>query len=501
MTSDEKIKWVRDRVCGLEELGGLGIWSYPLEPVMREVAEDISELFVDFFTIEKEAATGKKQRQQVVAITIDEQVDILKRLEGQQLIKIIEVQKDKVFLEVFPKHPSPIKLRTLEHIARRLSDKFTGAEITDTLLDYGIPRSDISYPNTKWRTLLETFSALATSPNPEQREKFGGAITTFLHPLNFGADEGMSHELIEDFNKYLKYDGYEITLADDGEGYKLATTTNKTKVAPPIKPRTEPKNTSTDYIADAINFFKNEYNKVRKPGLTYEYPLGDNFSLSNFEPEPDEINYAHERRKAVERLKEVGFVKSFEIEERVIDDYGNVFDYAICKIDESQITQQKEAPYATDVGVHELTQKVIHEHTHRFENSIQEKGIDLNHKFESSKKDGLYITKDGDDFSYKGRFLKLSKTSDYYKVFSALYAKLPSGGEISYKDLITEVKSRLPEKEKVLYDEMKKFIQRNLTDKSNGFVRYADIPETEDNGRSLIYVNRGSGIVFNNQAG
>lgn len=238
MTPDEKIKWVRDRVCELEELGSLKIWSYPLEPVMREVAGDINELFVDFFSIEKEAATGKKQRQEVVAITVGEQVDILKRLEGQQLIKIQEIQSDKVFLEVLPKHPSPIKLRTLEHIARRLSDKFSGTEIVDTLLGYGIPRSDIPYPNTKWRTLLETFSALAMSPNPEQREKFGGAITTFLHPLNFGADEGISHELIEDFNKYLKYDGYEIAIADDGDGFTLTQTKDKTRIGSSVKQKT-----------------------------------------------------------------------------------------------------------------------------------------------------------------------------------------------------------------------------------------------------------------------
>ena len=83
------------------------------------------------------------------------------------------------------------------------------------------------------------FLFLVTSPNPEQREKFGGAITTFLHPLNFNADESVSQKLIDDFNKYLKYDGYEITIADDGGGYKLATTKEKTKVATPTKPLTE----------------------------------------------------------------------------------------------------------------------------------------------------------------------------------------------------------------------------------------------------------------------
>jgi len=500
MTSDEKIKWVRDRVYELEQVGGLGITVYPLLPVEQEVGGDFEDFFSGFLEIEKQAATGRPPKRSVVVLTVDDQINILKRLENQQLLKILETKDDRVLLEVFSRHPSPIKLKTLEHIARALGDVFSGSQIVDTLLDYGIPRADIPYPDTKWRTLQNMFLALATSPNPEQRERFGGAIATFLHPLNFNADESVSHKLIDDFNKYLKYDGHEIVVADDGDGYKLAPTADKTKVAPPVKPHAKAKNTSTDYIADAMNFFKNEYSKVKKVGLTYEYPLGDNFRLSNFEPEPDEINYAHERRKAVERLKEVGFVRSYEVDERVVDDYGNVFDYAICKIDESQIAQQKEAPRATDDEVEHLT-KIIHEHTHRFENSIQEKGIDLNHKFGEQKPSGFYITKKGDDFHYKGRYINLSKKTDYYKVFSALYAKLPEGGEVSYKDLIAEIKSRLPKTDGKTTDEMQKFIQRNLTDKSNGFMRYAGIPETEDNGKPLIEVVRGSGVEFNNKAG
>ena len=115
---------------------------------------------------------------------------------------------------------------------------------------------------------------------------------------------------------------------------------------------------------------------------------------------------------------------------------------------------------------------------------------------------GLYITKENDDFSYKGHYLNLSKKSDYYKVFCALYAKLPNGGEVPYKDLVVEIKSRLLWKtQNKTDDEMRKFIQRNLTDKSNGFMRYAGIPETEDNGKPLIEVVRGTGIVFNNKAG
>jgi hypothetical protein len=148
-------------------------------------------------------------------------------------------------------------------------------------------------------------------------------------------------------------------------------------------------------------------------------------------------------------------------------------------------------------------QKVVHEHTHRFENSIQEKGIDLNHKFPDSKPRGFYITKQEDDFYYKGKRLNISKNADYFKTFVALYALLPEGGEVAYADLIGEVKSRIPKlkHEERSDDDVRKFILRNLTDKGNGFLRYAGIPETEDSGKPLIEVIRGTGIAFHNKAG
>lgn len=175
--------------------------------------------------------------------------------------------------------------------------------------------------------------------------------------------------------------------------------------------------------------------------------------------------------------------------------------------------QRTKSFYATDLPKHkEAFEKassepkkeevVKHEHTHRFENNIQEKEIVLNHKFEDGKPSTKYITKKGDDFYYKGlNILVTKKNNDYYKVFCALYAKLPDGGEISYKDLIAEIKSRMPEQKNKTDEEMQKFIQRNLTDRSNGFMRYAKIPKTEDNGKPLISVTRASGVVFNNKTG
>ncbi len=152
--------------------------------------------------------------------------------------------------------------------------------------------------------------------------------------------------------------------------------------------RAIPEKTSTDYIFEAINYFKNEYNKVRLTGITYKYKLGLNFFESNYEPKDDDVNYAYYRKEAIIQLHKIGFIKNYKIEPIVENEYGEIYDYAICDIDESKITQE-EAPKATDARVDSLIKKVIHEHTHHFKNSVQEKAIDLNHKYE--KEDEILI--------------------------------------------------------------------------------------------------------------
>jgi hypothetical protein len=255
--------------------------------------------------------------------------------------------------------------------------------------------------------------------------------------------------------------------------------------------------TSTDFIADVLNFFKDEYNKVKIKGLSYEYSLGENIHSDQVENGRDGYSDSLE---AIEQLKNVGFIKEYKIIEKVEADGYFVWDYAVCKIDEDRLTQV-EAPRATNEGVAEITKKVLHEHKHFFENNIQEKGIDFNHKYEKEGVHSFYVTKKDDDFYYKGRSLALSKKSDYYRMFCLLFAELPEGGEIKYIDLISKVKSSISKTKSRTDEDVIKFIQDNLTGKKNGFPRYAGIPETEDNGRPLVQVIRGFGIAFNNKVG
>jgi hypothetical protein len=119
--------------------------------------------------------------------------------------------------------------------------------------------------------------------------------------------------------------------------------------------------------------------------------------------------------------------------------------------------------------------------------------------FVSKKSGDFRIIKIGDDFYYKGDLRTLSKKPDWYKVFCALYDLIPEGGEVPYTKLGGQIKSKIKKTKNYNAKTMRKFILTNLTDKSNSFLHYANIPENEDNGKPLLYVNRGTGIVFNNK--
>ena len=389
-----------------------------------------------------------------------------------------------------------IRDETIEYIARNIGEEYSGPPLYEKLKMIVPTDGVVIYPNTKWRMVFDTMKYCSQLDDEIKGLKaLIRIIELSIHPLNIKNDdsEKTSRKLIEIYNNKLFYDGLEIQKTKQGKDFQLVKIDQRDDFEDKLV------FTSSDYIAEAINYFKDEYNKIRIGGLTYEYRLGMNFAMSSYEPNDDEINYAFCRLKAIEQLRKIGFITSCEIENRTENNYGDTYDYAICTIDESRLTQ-KEEPVATDYGVQSV-QKVVHEHVHRFENSAQEKTIEHKHDFEKKPVESFYITKEGDEFKYKGKFLSLTKNTDYYKTFSALFAKLPKGGEITYKEIIKEVKSRIPTLKDKDEEKARKFIQSNLTDRNNGFFRYAEIPATEDNGRPLIEIIRSEGLRFNNKTG
>ncbi len=118
--------------------------------------------------------------------------------------------------------------------------------------------------------------------------------------------------------------------------------------------------------------------------------------------------------------------------------------------------------------------------------------------FEIKSSNSFYVEKRENDFFYNGIRIEIGN-NDPHKVFSTLYEKLPYGGEIKYEDLGEAIKQSIKKTKNYSKDAMKSFIQRNLTDKTNGFINYGEIKQNEDNGKPLISVSRGYGIIFNNQ--
>lgn len=248
-----------------------------------------------------------------------------------------------------------IKVR--EKIARTIGSYFKTSEISAVFKDAHIATDESLYA--KWRITLDAFSKTSRD------DTLFHIICEFCHPLNF-EDSTTREKFIEELNAILAYEELKVVakertaeiVATHIGGY-LALSSSETK-------------TSIDFVIEAINHFKNEYNKVRISGLEYEYSLGENFARAN--GDLDDAEEHSGKLKAIEQLKNIGFITEYTIEERVENEGYYVWDYAICKIDERKINQ-KEEPQATDAGVEALTKKIIHEHTHRFENSIQEKEI------------------------------------------------------------------------------------------------------------------------------
>lgn len=171
--------------------------------------------------------------------------------------------------------------------------------------------------------------------------------------------------------------------------------------------------TSTDYVVEAINFFKDEYNKVKMVGLKYDYDLGEN---SKSEQTDQNYDIYDARLRAIDSLLAAGFVTEYHIEERIEGQGLYIWDYAVCKIDESKITEPV-APRASEKKVDDLIQEI----------TINQKSSERNpDKFWVSKKgqeiwvnDKYYLTKpnyhDDNERFFDYAFEKAKPTIEFTK--------------------------------------------------------------------------------------
>lgn len=268
-----------------------------------------------------------------------------------------------------------IRPENTEYISRNIGDRYSGIPLFEKLKSMGVSEDVVIYPNTKWRMVYDVMNHYSNLPDTQKAlEMLSKIIDLSVHPLNCGADMELSEKLISDFNKRLGFD--KLALVKEKDGSCLLTEIFTVIIPPEEK-------SLTDYIVEAVNYFKDEYNKVKLNGLTYKYMLGQNkqelLFTYDIEDVIESLHRTENRARAIEELHKIGFVKEYKIEtlsKNNVYDIGT--DYAFCVIDESKLTEKQEP--ATDFGVESVIQKVVHEHTHTFENSIQEKEIILNIK-------------------------------------------------------------------------------------------------------------------------
>ena len=261
-----------------------------------------------------------------------------------------------------------INSRVKERIARTFGEYFTTNDITTAFKDFGVKTDESLYA--KWRITLDAFSRLS---DPDKNVP--SVIEDFCHPLNFEGGDVQRQTFINSLNDILAYD--ELKLVETDKNVKMVSTDTSLSENLVTSDPAKGDKTSTDYILEAVNFFKNEYNKVRIKGISYDYSLGENATSEQFDQDHDE--YEH-KLNAIKRLHEAGLVTEYIVDERVENDGYYVWDYAICKLNEAKLTGEEEkSPPASADAVNDLKEQVVrHEHRHHFENNVQEKPIDLN---------------------------------------------------------------------------------------------------------------------------
>lgn len=124
---------------------------------------------------------------------------------------------------------SIIKPKSLELIAKEIGELDSGSNLVEFLVNCGVRRELIEYPQTKWRMVNDILITLATSTKPQDQELLFKIIEEASHPLMHGGDEQLAKQTEKNFNKYLKYNGFQLY------NYKIRKTTDKTTNNKPLK--------------------------------------------------------------------------------------------------------------------------------------------------------------------------------------------------------------------------------------------------------------------------
>jgi len=109
-------------------------------------------------------------------------------------------------LTITPSIPPIIKPKALELISREIGDLDSGTNLINFLVDCGVDRKLIEYPQTKWRMVNSVLQTLATSSIPKDQETLFKIIGEASHPLMHNGDAEGAKRVENKFNNLLEYD-------------------------------------------------------------------------------------------------------------------------------------------------------------------------------------------------------------------------------------------------------------------------------------------------------
>lgn len=192
-----------------------------IEEVKRRLAGWQEEWGDEFTYIAEDCATEDTETgEENVYLGKHEHRAILEYLASKGYLEIIPKKGVSVGIKILPKAEPSIRLKTLEHIAQELKNRYTGTEIIDLLKEAGVNPQLIIYPQSKWLIFYGVFKELALSKDEKDRDLLFKVIAKAIHPLNFpNSGRETSEELKEKFNKYLEYDELGLSYSEEDKEY------------------------------------------------------------------------------------------------------------------------------------------------------------------------------------------------------------------------------------------------------------------------------------------
>lgn len=447
-----------------------------------------------------------------------------------------------------------VKKEALDLISKDIANRYTLDEVVQVFCDVGVPESMFIHNADEYSSVFYVLSFYSTTGDEEEHDdlkQFRKILEKVLHPLAFGGDEGKAKETRTKYNSYLKYDKVELPtnaylfekrhlnrikeiyiysvinlhrnadgdyLCDDGE--KLLTKYNISRADYTIAiERLE----AQDIVVYEEKFYEDEHrefsydgrkvdhNKLAELISTYRAWLKyrDQVDLLTVKVLADELRRFYMEEDLLEAMSTLQDSMYVEVQNNLeemlyyflsakvdahmcngIEVLARMFDLKYHNVDSLLKLEKGFFDSIATLFSEVLDVTSYQEWFGMLPKYVKKAEVQPVEDFE------LYITKSNTGFLYNGRKIEnLSTDADYYKVFSILFDLLPKGyGQVEYKVIEKKVRESLPKTKNMENAKLRLFIQRNLTDQSNGFLHYAKITDP-----NLLKAVRGKSIEFNNK--